>query len=215
MVVTIITLIVTIIKGIVDWREFNKKNKIELSSKTKLKWVEQVREIIANFSKSYRIMVVTNSISEVQTEKEKAYANFLHDAYLLKLYFASYDKNTSELDLSGEYDRNYYKDEINNNKEELEQCEKQVEVNENVLAPLYNPNSNVGKVVLINQLLKQFIDIASEEKYRNIDEDPMSKYSPTLKQSNLNFTSRKYFDRILKILEIYLQVEEEEARNGK
>lgn len=213
MLVSIITLLVTMVKGIIDWFEFNKQKSIDLNSKTKLKWVEEVRGVVADFAKSYRIMVVTNSLNKDQSKKEDSYANFLHDAYLLQMYFAT-NKSKCNLNISGEYDRIYYKDPADNNYDQNEKCKKIKEANQTVLAPLYCTHTNNGKKALINELLKQFINVAKEENY-TVEDNPNSKYSESLKAVQINDTSTKYFGRIMNILGIYLEVEENEARKGK
>ena len=175
MVSSVVTLVLGCLNEIGKRKIFNGKIDIELNSKVRLQWIEDVRKLTATMALDYRTMAYNNGLEGRQNKREETYAAFLHDIYLLGLYFVDCEQIfPCDLDIAKECEVKYYKD-PNKQDTKVKKLEKIEEYNKQQLIPLVNQKSNRGKSAIINELLKHFGEIVSSIEIRQKD-DPNSKY---------------------------------------
>lgn len=223
MLVSLITLVLTVIKMITDQRNFNKKNHIEISSKTELQRANDIRSATANLVKDYKTLQSVTELSNNQDEKEKAHNNFVYDISLLRLYFSTGNTtgDSSLLNLAGECQVDYYtkpssmsSEEITENQDKRNNQEQVSAKNKSVIESLKDSTSNKNKDSLINELLEQFGDMVSQLPPKTQDTDK-DKTLDSVRRGATQDGITDYFNQIIDIISIYLRVEEEEAKKGE
>ena len=195
--------------------EFKRKLNADLSAKTRLKWIKDVRMVSANFAKAYRILKVRNAFPSSQTEKEMAYADLLETLYLLKLYFPTTDIST-KIDIASEYRNiriyNNPEDKGNDNKSTSDLIKESEEIhkkNMEKLTPLFDKKANTNKAKCMGALLDAFSESV-------IDIEVPAKVN--WRYSDSSFDRNKiiddYFRCIMQAISKYIFIEESKAKKG-
>lgn len=190
---------------------------VDLSAKTRLNRVADIRKQTAKFAKAYRMLKVKNNLSEPgpSIEKEDAYADLLEKNYLLSMYFPA-KQTLNNLDISAEFNGliRYVApvdEEIQQEANKRKKAKEVKEKNNEILKPLLKTANNNNKNKYMNALLNNFGENA-DGIYCKVNRASASKYLST--QLDQNEVIDYYFNFIIKAISIYISIEEDLAKKG-
>lgn len=227
----VITMIAAIVGSAISFvnflnnkKEFQQKLTADLSSKTRLKWIDDVREHTSNLAKAYRILKVKNNISNSQNDKEEAYADFIQEINYLILFFpineaTAQNEEINNFDIAKEWNPLvYYKDplpeEEDRTQKSVVEIQKYREDNEKILKPLFhyyssnedNSLKNKYMIMLLNNFEQNAADVGIY--------DPLEKSKYMSKDAMRDRVIDRYFNEILKAINIYISEEDAKAKKG-
>ncbi|MCT3226029.1 hypothetical protein EFO91_10270 [Lactiplantibacillus plantarum] len=227
---TVVTVVVAAISFIAAEFDKNRQFRADLVSKSRIEWIQKVREATVNVESSFQYLYITAhadpKAGTYNVELENATIKYQAALNILILYFSTDKDIDTKFNIKNElktipapnnirdFGHCEIRDQRKKVKKEADRLKKVKIDNESALSPLINRarSSNKNMNGLIINFLNSLYETAKEISFRDGND---TKYQYGKMKDDNSRLIKKYVEKLVSIIAIYLKIEWDRAKIGE